>query len=451
MNITKEMKELTGVLTMVVEPADYQEAVTKELKQIRQKAQVPGFRPGMVPMGLVKKMYYKGVMAEVINKTIGEGLNKYIEENDLHLLGDPLPNEELTPEMDMDNQESFTFAFDIAVAPEFDAKLNGKNKLTQYVITVTDEMVNNQVNSYAERFGDYVDAEEAQEGDVLKGLMTEQTGASPETNGHAAIVKENAVLNPAYMADKAEAKKFAGVKKGDVITFNPKKAYGSEVEVSSMLGISKEEAAALESDFTFELQNITRHQAAVVDGELFAKVYGENNIKDEADFRAHIKAEIEANMAEDAKYKFGLDAKAAILKKMEKVAFPEDFLKRWVLATNEKMTEEELTKDWDKMVEELKWHLAKDQLMKHFEIKVEKEDVEAYAKEVARMQFMQYGLMHVEDQYLTNYAQQMLKDENQLRGIVERVAENKIYEALKGVVKVEEQAISHEDFGKLFA
>lgn len=444
MQITKsELKDLCATLTMVVEKADYEEAVTKELKQIRQKAQVPGFRPGMVPLGLVKKMYYKGVMAEVINKTIGENLNKYIEENDLHLLGDPLPNEELTPAVDFDNEESFTFAFDIAVAPEFDAKLNGKNKLTHYTITVTDEMVSNQVNSYAERYGEYVDAEDVQDGDVLKGLMTEQK--------EGGIVKEDAILNPAYMADKKEAKKFAKAKKGDIITFNPKKAYGSEVEISSMLSISKEEAAALESDFTFELQNITRHQAAAINGELFAKIYGENTVKDEADFRARVKAEIEANMAEDAKYKFGLDAKAAILKKMEKVAFPEDFLKRWVLATNEKMTEEELTKDWDKMVEELKWHLAKDQLMKHFDIKVEKDDVEAYAKEVARMQFMQYGLMHVEDQYLTNYAQEMLKDENQLRGIIERVAENKIYEALKGVAKIEETAISHEDFGKLFA
>lgn len=259
------------------------------------------------------------------------------------------------------------------------------------------------------------------------------------------------MLTPQYMKDAEQAKLFAGAKVGDVITFNPTKAYGSEVEVSSMLGITKEEAKELTSDFTFELQAITRHQAAAIDGELFAKVYGENNIADEADFRAHIKAEIEQNMAEDAKYKFGLDAKAAVMKKMAKVEFPEAFLKRWVKATNEKMTEEELEKDFPAMVDELRWHLAKDQLAKHFNVQVEKEDVEAYAKEVARMQFMQYGLMHVEDSYLANYAEQMLKDEKQLRGIVERVAENKIYDALKGVAKIEEKEICHADFGKLFA
>lgn len=442
MQITQsELKNLTATLTITIEPADYQEDVQKELKQVRQKAQMPGFRPGMVPAGLVKKMYGKGILADVLNKKVGESLQKHIEDNKLAILGEPLPNNELTPAIDMDTQDTFTFAFDIAVAPEFDAKLNGKNKLTEYEIEVTDEMVENQVKSYTERFGEYTQAEEVAEGDLVKGLCKEVDGE---------IVKEGAILNPQYMKQKTQAKKFIGAKKGAVITFNPIKAFGSEVEVSSLLGITKEQATELKSDFTFEIQEITRHTAAAIDGELFAKVYGENNVKDEADFRAKVKAEIVANMAEDSKYKFGIDAKEAIMKKMEKVEFPVDFLKRWVLATNEKMTEEQLEKDFPQMIDELKWHLAKDQLMKEFNVDVQKEDVEAYAKEVAKMQFMQYGLMHIDDQYLTSYAQEMLKQENQLRGIVERVAENKIYEALKGVAKIEKKSISHADFGKLF-
>ena len=439
-----EIKDLMGSITMTIEPADYQEEVQKELKQIRQKANVPGFRPGMVPLGLVKKMYGKGVMAEVINKTIGQKLGEFIENEKLNVLGDPMPNEENTPAIDFDTQDTFTFAFDIAVAPEFDANLTAKNKVTNYAIDVTDEMVENQVKGYAERFGEYVDAEDVKEGDVLKGLLKEVK----EGEG---IQKENAMLNPAYMKSKTIQKKFIGAKKGDVITFNPMKAYESEIEVSSMLDIKKEEAKDLKSDFTFEIQGITRHEAAKIDAELFAKVYGQNNVKDEADFRAKVKAEIQENMAEDSKYKFGLDVKAAIMKKMEKVAMPEDFLKRWVKTTNEKLTDEQLEKDFPAMIEELKWHLAKDQLMKKYDIKVEKDEVEAYAKEVAKMQFMQYGLMHVEDQYLTSYAQEMLKKDDQLRGIVERVAENKIYAALKAVINVEEKTISHADFGKLFA
>ena len=435
-----ELKDLTAVVTLTIESADYQEEVAKQLKEVRHKAQMPGFRPGMVPAGLVKKMYGKGILADVLNKKVGEGLQKHIEDNKLNILGDPLPSKE-SPKIDLENEDTFTFMFDIAVAPEFDAKLTGKNKLTEYVIEVTDEMVNNQVQSYCERFGEYSQAEAIAEGDIVKGIAKQVDGE---------IVKEGAILNPSYMKQKTQQKKFIGAKVGDVVTFNPAKAFDSEVEVSSLLGITKEQAQELKSDFTFEIQEITRHTAAALNEELFTKVYGENAPKDEAEFRARIKAEIEANMAEDSKYKFGLDAKEAIMKKMEKVEFPVAFLKRWVLETNEKMTEEELEKDFDKMLEELKWHLAKDQLMKEYKIDVQKEDVEAYAKEVARMQFMQYGLMHVDDQYLTNYANEMLKQENQLRGIVERVAENKIYEALKGVVKIEQKKISHEEFGKLF-
>ena len=346
------------VITLTIEPADYQDEVAKQLKEVRHKAQMPGFRPGMVPAGLVKKMYGKGILADVLNKKVGEGLQKHIEDNNLQILGEPLPSEE-SPKIDLDNDTAFTFAFDIAVAPEFDAKLNGKNKINEYEIEVTDEMIQKQVDAYANRFGEY----------------------TPED-------KEKGI--------KAEVKPCA------------------------------------------------------IDAELFAKVYGDNAPKDEAEFRARIKTDIEHSMAEDSKYRFGLDAKEAIMKKMEKVAFPEDFLRRWVLATNEKMTQEELDKDFPKMLEELKWHLAKDQLMKEYKIDVQKEDVEAYAKEIARMQFMQYGLMQIEDEYLTNYANEFLKNENQLRGVVERVVENKIYEALKGIVKVEAKKISQEDFGKLF-
>ena len=354
-----ELKDLTGVITLTIEPADYQEEVNKQLKEVRHKAQMPGFRPGMVPAGLVKKMYGKGILADVLNKKVGEGLQKHIEDNKLQILGDPLPNNELTPSIDMDNQDTFTFAFDIAVAPEFDAKLNGKNKLPMYTIEPTEEMVNKQVEAYTNRYGEYI----------------------PE--------------------DKEK---------------------GTKAEV----------------------------KPCAIDAELFAKVYGADAPKDEAAFRARVKEDIVRSLAEETKYRFGIDVKEAVMKKMEKVEFPVEFLKRWVLATNEKMTREELDKDFDKMLDELKWQLAKDQLMKEYKIDVQKEEVEAFAKRIAKMQFMQYGLMNVEDDMLANYAQEMLKQENQLRGIVERVAEDKIFEAVKGVVKIEEKTISQEEFDKLF-
>ncbi|MBR1809509.1 MAG: trigger factor [Paludibacteraceae bacterium] len=438
-----DIDALNARLTVVVEPQDYEEKVQKQLKDIRRRANIPGFRPGMVPAGLVKKMYGKAVLGEEVNKAINDGIFNYIKEQNLNILAEPLPNDEETPAIDWDVDTTFTFAFDIALAPEFDAKLNGKNKLTYYDIQVTDTEVQNQVDAYAQRFGDYVQVDEYQAGDMLKGKMTELKEGGK--------VKDNAVLSPDYMQNDDQKHLFEGAKKGDVITFNPKQAYNNEVEISSMLDIKKEEVADLADQFTFEIESITRHQKAEVNEALFAKVFGEGNIADEAAFREHISNDIKRNFTQDADYKFGLDAKAAILKKMDKLQFPEDFLKRWLLQTNEqKMTAEEIDKQFPQMIEELKWHLAKDQLAKAFDIKVETEEVQAYAKEMTRMQFLQYGLANVDDAMLTQYAQETLKNEDQVRGIVDRVQENKIYEALKGVVKLETKEITYDDFGKLF-
>ena len=443
MQVTKtDIDQLNAKLTVTVEPQDYEEKVQKQLKDIRRKANIPGFHPGMVPAGLVKKMYGKAVLGEEVNRAINDGIFNYIKEQKLNLLGEPMPDEEATPAIDWDVDTTFSFAFDIALAPEFDAKLNGKNKLTYYDIQVTDKEVQNQVEAYAQRFGNYVQVDEYVAGDMLKGTMTEQK--------EAGLVKENAVLSPDYMQDDEQKKLFEGAKKGDIITFNPKKAYTNETEISSMLGVKKEDVPGLADVFTFEIQSITRHEKAAVDAALFAKVYGEGNIADEAAFRERIGQEIKGNFTQDADYKFGLDAKAAILKKMDGLQFPEAFLKRWLLASNEKMTAEEVDRDFPQMIEALKWQLAKDQLATAYEIKVEKEDVEAYAKEMTRMQFLQYGLSNVDDAMLAQYAQETLKNEDQVRGIVERVQENKIYAALKGIVKLETKAVSYEDFSKLF-
>ena len=441
MQISKtDAKDLMAKITLVVEPADYAEQVEKEIRTIRQKANVPGFRPGKVPASLVKKMYGKSVLAEIINKVIGEKLYDYIREEKLNILGEPLSNEEETPEIDFDNQDTFTFVFDIALAPEFNAKLTASNKLTWYDVTVTDEMVENQVKSYADRYGKYEHPAEAAVGDMLRGNLVEQVeGGKTINNQVLAIDKMKA----------AEQKKFIGAKEGDVITFNPKKAYGNEAELMSLLNLKKEEVADMKSDFTFELETITRHEPATIDQELFDKVYGAGAVKDEKAFRERVKAEMKANMDEDAKYKFGIDAKAAIMKKMEKVEFPEPFLKRWLKTANKELTDEQIEKDWAQTLDGLRWQLAKDQLAEQFEVKVEKADVDNYAKNIARMQFLQYGLSHVEDQYLEQFAADMLKDENQTRGIYERCIEEKVFDALKGVVKLETKAISYEEFIKL--
>ena len=438
-----EVQNLQAQITLVMQPEDYQEQVEKEIRQLRQKAQIPGFRAGNVPKGLIRKMYGKNVLADVINKELGTALQKYIDEQKLHVLGEPLPNEEQNQKVDLEFDSTFTFVFDVALAPELDTKMTAKNKVTYYRVKVTDDMVNNQVNNYADRYGTYQDADEVQENDIVRGNIKE--------NKEDGISKEDAVIYPRYMKDEEIKKQFLGLKKGGNVVFNPMKAFDSETEVASLLGIDKEAAKQLTTDFTFTIATISRHQSAAIDGELFAKIYGENNIKDEPDFREHVRQEIQSNMDQDSDYKFGLDVREALMKKVEKAELPQDFLRRWVKVNNEKMTDEELDKNFPQMLTELKWQLVKDQLIRQLDIKVEKEDVDAYAKKVAKMQFMQYGLMHVEDQYLDNFAQEMLKKDDQLRGIVERVAEEKIFVAEKKIMKVEEKEVSQEDFNKLFA
>lgn len=439
--VKKDIDQLNATLTITIEPIDYEEKVVKELKNIRQKANIPGFRPGMVPASLVKKMYGKAVLGEEVNKAINDGIYKYIQEQQLNILGEPLPNEEATPEIDWDNDTSFSFAFDIAVAPVFDANLSNKDTITYYEIKVDDEMVNKQIESYRSNFGSYVEAEQVEDGDIVKGILTEQ-----KENG---IRKEDAILSPRYMADKEQQQLFINAKKGDIVTFNPKKAFGNEAEMASLLGIKKEEANEHTGDFTLEITHITRHELAAVDAELFAKVYGADAVADEEAFRSRIHDDIQKSLTADADYQFGKDAKAAVLKKMEGLAFPDAFLKRWILANNKDLTAEKLDEEYPELLKGLCWDLALDQLLKHYDIKVEKEDIEAFAKDITRMQFMQYGMSNVEDALLTQYANQMLKDEKQLRAIVSRVSENKVYEALKGVVKLKKKSISQEEFNKL--
>ena len=362
--------EALAKITLVVEPADYAEQVDKEIRTLRQKANVPGFRPGKVPASLIKKMYGKSVLAEVINKVIGEKLYDYIREEKLNILGEPLSNEEETPEIDFDNMDTFTFVFDIALAPEFNCKLTASNKLPYYDVQVTDEMVQKQVDAYANRYGKMEKADE----------------------------------EPAAEEGKEGEKK------------EPKAPKIIPAEINQ---------------------------------ELFDKVYGEGAVKGEKEFREKVKAELKRSMDEDAKYKFGVDAKAAVMKKMEKVQFPEEFLKRWLKTANKELTDEQIEKEWEQTLNGLRWQLAKDQLAEQFQIKVEKADVDNLAKDFARMQFMQYGLTHVEDQYLEQFAADMLKDENQTRAIYERCLENKLFEAIKGVVKIETKVITYEEFIKL--
>ncbi|MBP5170830.1 MAG: trigger factor [Bacteroidales bacterium] len=424
--------------------ADYQEKVEKTLKTYRQKANIPGFRPGMVPMGLIKKMYAKGVTADEVNKLLSESLFNYIKENDLNILGEPLPSAEQKTQ-DLDTQDELEFVFDIALAPELNYTLNKKDTIPYYNIAVTDEMVNAQVKSYAARGGRYEKVEVSQEGDSLKGDLKEISEAED------AVHVEGALILPGYFKNDDEKAKMIGVKVGDTVTYNPYKANdGSEAELASLLRLPKEKAKEVTSDFTFEVKEINRFVESDVNQDLFDQIYGKDAVKSEEEFRAKVKEDIAAQFIPESDYRFMVDAEKKLVGKLSDVAFPVDFLKRWLLATDEKKTAESVDADMPKMIEELKWHLLKEDIAKKNDLKVAEQDIMDTAKSITKAQFAQYGMANVPDDLLTQYAGEMLKKPEQLRNLEDQALSRKVADFLKNTVKLNVKEVSTEEFNKLF-
>ena len=445
MNITFEAPDkINGLMTITLESADYQPEVEKTLKDYRKRANIPGFRPGQAPMGMIKRQFGTSVKVDAVNKLLGEKLYEYVRENKIQMLGVPLPSEQQEA-LDFESDQPLTFKFDIAVAPEFEAKLSGKDKVPFYNITVDDKLIDQQVEMYQSRAGQYEKVEQfdAEQRDMLKGDLREVKGG---------IEVADAVLMPQYMKVDDQKKLFDGCKLGDVITWNPRKAYPeSDVEVSSLLKIQKEEVKDHEGDFTFQITEISRFVKAEVNQALFDQTFGEGTVKSEKEFRQKIADQISQQFKADSDYKFLLDIREHMEKKVGKLEFPEAILKRVMIQNNKdrKDAQEYVEKNFELSIKELGWHLIKEQLVAAQGIKVEEDDLKQVAKEAARAQFAQYGMSNVPDEYLDNYAQEMLKKRENVDGLVDRAVDVKLTAALKGVVKLDEKDITLEDFQKM--
>ena len=449
MNITFEnVDKVSALLTVNIEKSDYEDKVKKALKDFSHRASLPGFRPGKVPASLIQKRFGTEIKAEEINKLLSEEVNKYIRENKVNMLAEPLPNEEKTPQMDFETQDDFTFAFDIALAPEFDAKLSKKDELTYYDIKVDDALVDQQVQSYCNRGGQHVKAESYEARDMVKGTLTQLDAKKNTLEG--GITVEDAVMLPEYMKDNKEKAKFEGAKVGDVITFNPAKAYkDSATELSSLLRISKEEAEGMKSNFNFQISEISRFEPAKVSQELFDQVLGKGVVKSEEEFRQFIANDIKKNFASEAEYQFTQDLREYILGRVGKVEFPEALLKRFMKLRNQDKGEEYVEDNFEKSLPELLWHLAKEQICDQLEVKVEHEDVLETAKTYTRIQFAQYGMVNLPEETVTSYAAEMLKNEQQAQGLVERTVENKLAAKAKEAVTLKVKEVTMEEFRKL--
>ena len=448
MNVSLKNTDATrGVLTLEIVKADYAEQVEKNLRGIRQKANFPGFRKGMVPMGMVKKMFGKSALAEEVNKLISENITAYIRDNHLHILGEPLPSETEQTKVDFDTQEDFEFCFDVALAPEINIELSKADRLPYYQIKIDDEMVDKQLEAYQANFGTYKEVEDVEEKDLVKGTLAELENGTPKEGG---IVVEDAVLMPMYVKEETEKAKFVGAKKHSVVVFNPHKAYeGAEAEIASFLKIDKEQVAAHTGDFSFEIKEVTRHANAELNQDLFDKVFGKDVVTSEEEFKNKIREALAEQFTPQSDFKFLTDARDLLVQKAGELSFADDLLKRWLLAADEKNTKEKIDEEYPHIVEDLTYQLIREKLVVDNGLKVENADLEDFAKRVAKAQFAQYGMLSVPEDVLGNYAKDLLKNKQTFQNIFNRAMEEKMAGWLKEQIELDVKEVTLDEYNKL--
>lgn len=438
--------KINGLLTVTIEEDDFKNDVEKELKNYRKRANVPGFRPGMVPMGLIRRQYGNTVKMDVVNNKLSEEVNKYIQDNKINMLGMPLGSEKQTP-VDLEKDAPYTFMFDIAVAPEFDIELSDKDAIDYYDITVDDKLVDQQVDGFASRFGAYQKAEEYKEGDVLKGDLRELDAEGNTKEGGVEV--EGATVMPQYLKDDDQKKLFEGAKAGDIITFNPYKAYAGGAEVATLLKVEREKKDDYQGDFSYQITEVQHFEKHAVDQELFDQVFGKDEVKDEKSFREKIAEGVKQQLATDEDFRFLQDLRKYAEEKVGQLTYPDALLKRVLKENNKDKDDEFINKNYEASLKDLTWSLIKNKLAEKAEVKVNDDDVKNVAREIARAQFAQYGMQNVGEEYVNNYAEELLKQRDTVNQFAERAVDEKLVAAIKPVVKLNHKEISLEDFNKM--
>ena len=448
MNVTlNKTDSVNATIKIEVVKADYVNEVENSLKDLRKNAVLPGFRKGMAPPSFLRQKYGISILVEEINKMVSKTLSDYIKDNDLKILGEPLPAEGQET-IDFDKQEDFEFTFDIGLSPEIDVKLTKDDKLPYYHIQVNEEMMEKQIEYFKNQFGNHDSVEDIDDKDLVKGNLKElDENGEPKENG---ITVENAVLLPTYLKNEDEKAKVLGAKLNSTVIFNPFKAYeGAEVELASFLNVKKEEVNIYTGDFSYEINNISRFKAAELNQELFDKVFGPETVNSEESFREKVKEDLTKQLAPEGDYKFILDAMKFLEERATDVQLPDAFIKRWLLASDEKRTPESIEEEYPKMMKELKFHIIKEQLIEENEITIEEGELQEYARQMTRAQFAQYGMSNVPDDLLEKYSQEMLKKKETYRSLGDKVFEDKLIKILKEQMTLEPKEISIDEFKEL--
>lgn len=440
MNVTREnIDELNATVRINIAKADYEEKVDKKLREYKRTATIRGFRPGHVPIQMIKKMYGTTVLVDEINTLVSESLSEYIKTENLDILGDPIPKHE-DHSFDPDKSDEFSFTFELGLAPVFEISLSKKMKLTRYLIEPDAKMIADYVDNYARRNGEFVKIEKSEEKDMLKGSITSADGS---------ITNDDATLSVDLVKDESLKKEFIGKAEGDAITFDIRTAFPNDYEIAGLLRKQKDEVKDLNGLFTITIKEVSRFMPAENDQELWDKVYGEGAVASVEEFETKVSEEIRQYFSRETEYKLRTDARDMLLQKVP-FDLPEEFLKKWLVRVNEKTTPEEIEKDWAHFRDDLRWQLIKNRVAKDNELKITDEEILAEAKEFTRAQFTQYGLYYATDEQITSFAKDMLKKEDEARRIAEKVLDTRVLDIVIDAMKVDDRKVSAEEFNKLF-
>jgi trigger factor len=448
MNITREnIDTLNAVLKIEITKPDYEEKVENVLKDYRKKANIRGFRPGMVPIGLVKKMYGRAVQIDEINKIVTENIQKYIADEKIEILGDPLPKADEHEKINFDTQEDFTFSFELGLSPSIDVNLTKKNKVNLYEIIIDKKMKSDYLNNYTRRYGELRKTDLTEDKDVIKGKIEALDNAgnvkpegpsSDETSLGIDIIKDDNI--------KID---FIGKRENDIIEFDLKKAFPNDTEIAGILHKKKEEVAEIEGNFRFTINEISRFHPAEVGKGLFDKIYGEGVVNSEEEFMKKIEEEIAMNLKRESDFILMIDIKNLTIEKTD-FQLPEEFLKKWLLKVNDKTSSDQIDKEFDSFKKDLKWQLIRNKVARDNDVKIVEEELLKEAENITRQQFHQYGLFYATDEQITNYAKETLKRENDAKRIADNILEEKVIIVLKELVKLENKSVTVEEFNKLF-
>ncbi|WP_417153272.1 trigger factor [Rikenella microfusus] len=437
MNVVREnLENQTALLRIAVGEADYKEQVDKQLKDYKRKANVPGFRPGMVPMGIINKMYRKSVVADSAYRKATDAAFEYIKENGIETVGDLMPSEK-QGELDFDNGTDFEFVFEIGLAPEVELALTKKNSLTKYVIEPNDDMRKGFRSNYMRRFGKLADVDVVADDEALTGTLTQ--GETTVEDAYVGLIS----------MDEEARKPFIGKKVGDTIEVDVNEIYKTPSQRASILGVKEAELEGMDPKYTFTITQIRKFVEPEMNKEFFKLAFPAGDVTTPEQFDAKIDEQVRGELAKETEFKFTADMRKYLLEKTN-LSLPEEFLKNWLYRVNEgKFSMEEIEKEFPQFLDMLRWDLIRRKVMKANNLEITQDDVKAEAKEVAMMQFQYYGMHTVADDMLENFVNSILGNKEEVRKIYDKVGERKVIDAVAAQIKVNEKTVSPEEFQKL--